>query len=243
MDINQVKFIHEYLVDYFEDSDDPVSPPGVKDEDLLDSSVSRPFMSAGGQDAYPGVFHKAAALFHSIINNHCFYNGNKRCALLTAIVYLGDKGWWITIPEDDELFEFTRQAAAHELTEKRSDEIAYISDYFKQNTRKRQAGEHQLTLRDLREILSGFGFEMTDTSGRTIEIIKDGRVRAKILQKGSKGQENYDKKYIKDLRRKLKLVPEYGVDSYTFYGDRGFSDTLGKYMKMRDKVMRDLAKI
>ncbi|SDS12355.1 death on curing protein [Halopseudomonas litoralis] len=78
MDINQVKFIHDYLVDYFDNSDDPVSPPGVKDEDLLNSSVSRPFMSVGGQDAYPGIFYKAAALFHSIINNHCFYNGNKR---------------------------------------------------------------------------------------------------------------------------------------------------------------------
>lgn len=243
MNSEQVEFIHNYLVEYFSKSDDPVSPPGIKDGNLLLSSVSRPFMSAGEQDAYPGVFNKAAALFHSIINNHCFYNGNKRCALLSAIVYLGDEGWWITIPDDDELFEFTRRAAAHELTENRKDEISYISDYFSKNTRKRIAGEHQLTLRDLRVILNGFGFEVSETSGRTINIIKNNKIRARILQKGSKGKEDYDKKYIRDLRRKLKLVPEYDVDSYSFYGDRGFAQTLSKYMGIRDKVMRDLAKI
>ncbi|MCM2531115.1 Fic family protein, partial [Shewanella algae] len=87
MDIEQIKYIHEYLVDYFEDSEDPVSPPGIKNEDLLKSAVARPFMSAGGTDAYVGVFNKAAALFHSVINNHCFHNGNKRAALLSALVY------------------------------------------------------------------------------------------------------------------------------------------------------------
>lgn len=243
MDINQIKFIHNYLVEYFSDKDDPVSPPGIKDEELLDSSVCRPFMSVGGEDAYPGVYNKAAALFHSVINNHCFYNGNKRCALLSTIVFLGDNGLWITIPNDDELLEFTRKCAAHELTDNRSEEIEYISNYFKENTRKRQAGEHQLTLRDLRDILSGFGYELSDTTGRTINIMRDGKTVMNILQKGSKGKENYDKQYVKKLRKKLKLIPEYGVDSYSFYGDRGFSDTLGNYMKLRDKVMRELAKI
>ncbi|MGR2836189.1 type II toxin-antitoxin system death-on-curing family toxin [Vibrio vulnificus] len=94
MDIEQIKYIHEYLVEYFEGSEDPVSPPGIKNEDLLKSAVARPFMSAGGTDAYVGVFNKAAALFHSVINNHCFHNGNKRAALLSALVYLGDNGWW-----------------------------------------------------------------------------------------------------------------------------------------------------
>lgn len=244
MDIEQIKYIHEYLVGYFEGSEDPVSPPGIKNEDLLKSAVARPFMSAGGTDAYVGVFNKAAALFHSVINNHCFHNGNKRAALLSALVYLGDNGWWITIPDDDELFEFTRSAAAHELTAKREDEVSVISNYFKTNTRRRQAGEHQLTLRNLRDILFGFGYELSDrVDGRTIDIYKDGKFITSILQKGSKGKENYDKQYIRKLRRKLKLTPEYGIDSYEFYGNKGFADTLSSYMRMRDKVMRDLAKI
>lgn len=243
MNIDQIKYIHDFLVEYFHDSEDPVSPPGIKNESLLESSVSRPFMSAGGEDAYPGVFNKAAALFHSIINNHCFHNGNKRCALLSAMVYLGENGWWITIPSDEELFEFTRKAAAHELVESRDSELSFISEYFRNNTRRRVAGENQLTLRDLKEILIGFGFELSDTVGRTMEVSKNGKHVVSILQKGAKGQENYDKQYIKKLRNKLKLTPEYGVDSYKFYGERGFTDTLGKYMSLRDKVMRELAKI
>jgi len=72
MNTKQVIFIHNYLTKYFSDSDDPVSPPGIKNETLLDSAVNRPFMSAGGMDAYDSIFDKAAALFHSLINNPSF---------------------------------------------------------------------------------------------------------------------------------------------------------------------------
>jgi death-on-curing protein len=244
MNIDQIIFIHDYLVSYFAETDDPILPPGVKDRSLLESSVTRPFMSAGGKDAYVGVFNKSAALFHSIINNHCFYNGNKRAALLSTLAYLGENGYWVTEPNDDDLFEFTRKAAAHELADKREDELGIIADYFQHGSRRREAGEHMLKFNDLREILTGFGFDVGDkVNGRTIEITKDGVIKAKILQKGSKGKEDYDKQYISKLRRKLKLTPGYGVDSYSFYGERGFGDTLGKFMKIRHKVMRELAKI
>ncbi len=93
MEYKQISFIHDYLVRFFEESEDPISPPGIKSEESLRSAIARPFMSVGGKDAYQGVFLKAAALFHSIINNHSFHNGNKRTALLTTIVFLSDN-WW-----------------------------------------------------------------------------------------------------------------------------------------------------
>jgi death on curing protein len=244
MNIEQIKYIHDYLVRYFEDSEDPVSPPGIKDRNLLESSVTRPFMSAGGSDAYVGVFNKSAALFHSIINNHCFYNGNKRAALLSTLVYLGENGYWVTVPTDDDLFEFTRKTAAHELSESRDEELEMIAKYFEANSRRRTAGEHQLKFGDLRDILSGFGFEISDkVNGRTYDVTKDGVLVTTILQKGAKGKEDYDKQYISKLRKKLKLTSDYGVDSFSFYGDRGFDQTLGKFMNLRHKVMRELAKI
>lgn len=150
----------------------------------------------------------------------------------------------MTIPTDDELFEFTRKTAAHEISPSRDDELKMISEFFEQNSRRRKAGEHQLKFSDLKEILSGFGFEVGDKiNGRTYEIIKDGRHVTSILQKGSKGKEDYDKQYISKLRKKLKLTPDYGIDSFAFYGERGFDQTLGKFMNMRHKVMRELAKI
>ncbi|MEQ1079901.1 MULTISPECIES: type II toxin-antitoxin system death-on-curing family toxin [Acinetobacter] len=96
-------------------------------EETLKSAVARPFMSLGGHDAYKGIFPKAAALFHSIINNHSFHNINKRAALLTTIVFLSENGWGISRPNDDELFEFTRQAAAHELCDNKVDELNHIT--------------------------------------------------------------------------------------------------------------------
>ncbi|MBS4686314.1 type II toxin-antitoxin system death-on-curing family toxin [Aeromonas sobria] len=243
MNTKQVIFMHNYLTRYFSDSDDPVSPPGIKNELLLDSAVNRPFMSAGGVDAYDSIFDKAAALFHSLINNHCFHNGNKRVALLSTLVYLSENGYLLNSASDEDLFEFTRQAAAHELSEDRVNELGIISYWLMCNSRRRKNGENQLKFSDLKEILIGFDFEVSDCMGRTHDVIQNGRVVTTILQKGSKGKEDYDKQYVSKLRKKLKLTAEYGVDSYAFYGDRGFDQTLGRFMKMRDKVMRELAKI
>ena len=100
-----------------------------------------------------------------------------------------------------------------------------------------------LKFHELRDILNGFGFDISECKGRTMEVTKDGVFKATILQKGSKGKEDYDKQYISRLRKKLKLTPAYGIDSYLFYGERGFTYKLNDYMRMRDKVMRDLAKI
>ena len=77
MDTATIIYIHEYLTDFFYDKEDPISPPGVKDLTTIESAAARPFATAGGHDAYPTVFLKAASLFHSIIGNHSFHNGNK----------------------------------------------------------------------------------------------------------------------------------------------------------------------
>ena len=61
---------------------------GVRDINLLKSAVVRPQMSVGFQDAYKSVFDKAAALLHSIINNHPFLDGNKRTSFFSAILFL-----------------------------------------------------------------------------------------------------------------------------------------------------------
>lgn len=52
---------------------------------LLEAAVARPAASAFGQDAYPTLNEKVAALFHSIARNHPFTDGNKRTATVGAI--------------------------------------------------------------------------------------------------------------------------------------------------------------
>lgn len=66
---------------------------GVRDLTLLGSAVGRPQMSVGFQDAYKSIFDKAAAMVHSIINNHPFLDGNKRTSFFSAILFLEYNGW------------------------------------------------------------------------------------------------------------------------------------------------------
>ncbi|OBR68881.1 death-on-curing protein [Paenibacillus oryzae] len=61
---------------------------GVKDHGLLESAVHRPQQSVFGEDAYPDLFDKAAALLESLVKNHCFHNGNKRTAYLVTKSFL-----------------------------------------------------------------------------------------------------------------------------------------------------------
>ncbi|WP_145336594.1 type II toxin-antitoxin system death-on-curing family toxin [Paenibacillus xylanexedens] len=61
---------------------------GVKDSNLLESAVSRPQSSAFGDEAYPTVYEKAAAIFQSLGQNHPFHNANKRTAFTALVMFL-----------------------------------------------------------------------------------------------------------------------------------------------------------
>lgn len=80
--------IHEELVRVFQEENDPISPPGVKDNGLLESACARPRTSLGGIEKYGTLPEKMAALFHSLTKNHAFHNGNKRTALVTLLTSL-----------------------------------------------------------------------------------------------------------------------------------------------------------
>jgi len=57
----------------------------VRDIELLEAAAQRPLASAFGADAYPGLPDKIAALFHSLVRNHPFTDGNKRTAAIAAL--------------------------------------------------------------------------------------------------------------------------------------------------------------
>jgi death-on-curing protein len=73
----------------------------VKDAGLLDSALMRPRATAFGQDAYPSLALKAAALLHSVAQNQALVDGNKRLALLCAHAFLAINGAEITADDDD----------------------------------------------------------------------------------------------------------------------------------------------
>lgn len=243
MDASTIIFIHDYLTEFFVDKEDPISPPGVKSMGTIESAAARPQSTAGGQDAYPTVFLKAASLFHSIAGNHSFHNGNKRAALLSTLYFLSEHGYWVDRCDDDEMYEYTRKVAAHEITENRNDEVPAIADWLERNSRKQQKGEKPLKLQELREALGRFGYELRDL-GYTLEVLNDaGEVVEKVLKKGARGFEDYDQQYVAGLRKRLALTAEEGVDSARFYGQKGISEDLNQFMQLRLDVMKRLAKI
>lgn len=73
----------------------------VRDAGLLDAAVHRPQATMFGDDLYPTVHLKAAALLESLVCNHALVDGNKRLAFTATVVFSGLNGWRIRLPHDD----------------------------------------------------------------------------------------------------------------------------------------------
>ena len=76
--------------------------PGLRDRCGLESAVAQPEMSFGGEDLYPTVAEKAAALGHSLIQNHCFIDGNKRIGHAAMEVFLVVNGYEVEASTDEQ---------------------------------------------------------------------------------------------------------------------------------------------
>lgn len=64
----------------------------VRDPGLLASAIGRPATSVFGEDSYPSIWFKAAALCESVDNNQALVDGNKRLAWLSTKVFLAING-------------------------------------------------------------------------------------------------------------------------------------------------------
>ena len=86
----------------------------VRDIGLLDSAVERPRSSAFGEDAYPTLDLKAAALLHSMTKNHALVDGNKRLAWLSTVVFCDLNGSASHLT-DDEAFQLVWDIASSDM--------------------------------------------------------------------------------------------------------------------------------
>ena len=89
--VEEVVTIHDRYIEQFGSS------LGVRDHNLLESAVLRCQSGFGGKDLYKTSFEKAAALFHSILFNHPFIDGNKRTALFSASRFLYLNGYELSM--------------------------------------------------------------------------------------------------------------------------------------------------
>jgi death-on-curing protein len=75
---------------------------GIRDVGLLESAITQPRMTFGGEDLYLSLLEKAAALGFSIIMNHPFVDGNKRTGHAATETFLVLNGMEINASVDEQ---------------------------------------------------------------------------------------------------------------------------------------------
>ena len=70
--LNEVLELHRRLIERYGGS------AGIHDLGALESALAQPRMTFGGEELYPTIVEKAAALGFALIKNHPFVDGNKR---------------------------------------------------------------------------------------------------------------------------------------------------------------------
>lgn len=91
---------------------EPVGAKDYRNLDLLESAAARPFQSAFGEDVHGTIYRKGAALFHSLVCNHSFSNGNKRTALLALDMFLIANGLVLALSNEN-AYNLTKRTASH----------------------------------------------------------------------------------------------------------------------------------
>jgi death-on-curing family protein len=104
--------VHDDLIGTIWPDIDPVSAKEYRNLDMLNSALARPFYSAGEQDAYPSIIEKATALFHSMISNHPFQNGNKRTAVIAVDAFLLGNGYTVAL-DNDKMYDIAKKTASY----------------------------------------------------------------------------------------------------------------------------------
>jgi death-on-curing family protein len=252
----EVRLIHQELERDFAATDDPISPPGVKSDLLLESSVSRQEAGYGTERKYTTVVSTAAALLHSLVQNHVFYNGNKRTALVSMLVVL-DKNGMMLSSNQDELFRWMLKVAGHDILpsgfeyDNRADRETFaISEWISKRSRAIRRDDKSVTWIGLSRILRKFDCEVS-RRGERMEIARVVQVRRKSFLKSEKfetlrsmyvntgdGRE-VPRKQLKRIRDELHLSEAHGVDAEAFFErNREVDDFIAEYSKLLRRLAR-----
>jgi death-on-curing protein len=100
--------------------------PGLRDLGLLQSALAMPETTFGGEFLHGTVFEMAAAYLFHLARNHPFVDGNKRAALMSALVFLGLNGQRLDA-ESGALYELVDGVAAGSVDK------AEVSVFFRRN--------------------------------------------------------------------------------------------------------------
>lgn len=104
---------------------------GIRDVGLIQSAITRPQATFGSVDLYPTIFDKAAALFHSLIFNHAFVDGNKRTTITATARFLSINGYSLNVTQE-ELADFPLGVENKHLS------LEEIAQWLKKHTKRKR---------------------------------------------------------------------------------------------------------
>lgn len=121
--LDEVIAIHDNMISLYGGSH------GIRDLGLVESAISRPKATFGGSDLYPDIFAKAAALFHSLMFNHAFVDGNKRTTISTTARFLNLNEYELDVSER-EFVDFPLRVENNNLS------LEEIAKWLEKNSKK-----------------------------------------------------------------------------------------------------------
>ncbi len=74
---------------------------GLRDESLLESALHAPYAEFGRKKLFPSVVEKAARLGIGLVQNHAFFDGNKRIGVLAFMTFLEVNGLPMNATDDE----------------------------------------------------------------------------------------------------------------------------------------------
>lgn len=266
LSVDEVRRIHDRLAEDFAGTDDPIDPPGVRSDALLESAVGRQETGWGPIRKYPTAIANAATLAFGLCNDHPFHNGNKRTALVAMLAHLDRNRLTLVNTKQNDLFALILDLAQGQLSLRSiaarrrgaaprpspDEEVDALADWLSRRTQTVVRGERDMTFRQLRNVLHRFDFDFDAQKGNHIEIVKlvprrRGMIKRETVTErkriGSLPYPGESKlvgiKKLKQVRRMCRLTEEDGVDSMAFYEG---ADTVDVFINEYRTVLRRLAR-
>jgi len=104
---------------------------GIRDEALLESALAQPQASFDATYVHKDIFQMAAAYGYHLCQNHPFYDGNKRSALVAMYIFLYVNGYQI-VADKKSLFAIIMDLASGKV--KKEELKAYLKKYSQKRT-------------------------------------------------------------------------------------------------------------
>jgi death-on-curing protein len=230
---------------------------------------------------YATPVSNAVSLFYGITRNHPFHNGNKRTGLVALLCHLDANKLCLFGIKDTQLFDWAisvtsedvggmppsptrpkgKRKRARKAKKPTSPQQSYrleadaflqiATDWMAQFACQPRKTEKQITFREMKSILRGFGFDLTPTSGNKAHLTRTVNKKGGLLRRSSVESEHIatvgwhsegrpmSVRDIKHIRKLCKLDESHGVDSVSFYGK---SRPVDEFINAHRKLLHRLAK-